>query len=566
MTVTPVNDPPTANPDSGSTLEDTSTTIDVAANDTDVETAVVPATVAIASCPGGATCVPNGDGTVTYTPPANFEGNATFTYTIQDTQGGTSAPGTVTIAVSGINDPPVAANDSGTTNQGVPITLNVVSNDSDLDGVVIPGSAVLVTGASNGSVTNHGDGTFTYAPNIGPHLSDSFTYQVSDDDGAASNVATVTIHIREPELQIVKDAIPDSANPGDEIQFFIYVVNNGPGTAFSASLSDSLGSCFRWIGSPSFGSLGNLDEGEAVVRAPRARVVNNPDPACDNTNTASVDAANASRVRDSASVTILSLAAPPALPLVMGGGPELLLEVAPMLEELTATPEGTPGEPMLATLLSGPTTEASPQTSRSRPRPPIQRLACRKSLRRRSQVRLPSRRTLNLRKPLLRERIHLEPMNHRPSLEPGSPAASPCWGAAGARGPTGSTSATSGVLGAGPSATSSGDVPSASPEPDPILSPAPSPSDPPTEPTPVPDAEPEPESSVTPEPLIVLPIVGPLGNSPAAAEPTQEPESEVPSTEEPPGEVMAACPVERALGSALSYTDRRPQTRHLRRR
>ena len=99
VTVTPVNDPPIARDDPDpptiwTVLEDTLVpiTLNVAANDTDEETAVVPASVAIVSCPAGATCVANGDGTVDFSPPANYPRLVdlppyilTFTYTIQDT-------------------------------------------------------------------------------------------------------------------------------------------------------------------------------------------------------------------------------------------------------------------------------------------------------------------------------------------------------------------------------------------------------------------------------------------------------------------------------------------------
>ncbi len=238
----PVNDPPVAvDDDGGSTDEDTSTVIDVAANDFDVETTVVPASVAIVSCPGGASCAANGDGTVTFTPGANFYGVASLTYTIDDDQGATSNPGTATVVVNSVNDPPTAVDDSRSTNQGVPVTINAVGNDYDIDGSVVASTATVVGGPANGTVINNGDGTFTYTPNVAPFASDSFTYQVWDNDGAPSNVATVTIGINQPDLTVNKDAIPDSAAPGEEVQFFISIINNGPGTAFSVSVSDDLG-------------------------------------------------------------------------------------------------------------------------------------------------------------------------------------------------------------------------------------------------------------------------------------------------------------------------------------
>ena len=138
------------------------------------------------------------------------------------------------MTVTPVNDPPVADDDGDTTNQGIPVTIDVVAGDSDIDGSVVASTAQIVSGPTNGTVANNGDGTFTYTPNVGPFLTDSFTYQVWDDSGDPSNVATVTITIRQPDLDIIKDALPDSAAPGEDVQFFIYVINNGPGIAFSA--------------------------------------------------------------------------------------------------------------------------------------------------------------------------------------------------------------------------------------------------------------------------------------------------------------------------------------------
>ena len=53
----------------------------------------------------------NADGTVTYTPAANFTGTDTFTYTVRDGNGG-SDDGTVTVTVDPVNDAPVAVDDT----------------------------------------------------------------------------------------------------------------------------------------------------------------------------------------------------------------------------------------------------------------------------------------------------------------------------------------------------------------------------------------------------------------------------------------------------------------------
>jgi uncharacterized repeat protein (TIGR01451 family) len=137
---------------------------------------------------------------------------------------------------------------------------------------------------------------------------------------------------------VVKEADPDTASLGDTIDFYIYVWNNGPGTAYSVSLDDTLGSCFTFVGGSPDGSLGDIAEGGAVVRTARARVVDDAD--CGDTNTAQISAANASTVSDQVTVTLLP----------MGGGAAPFGAPAAALTELEPEPElsSLPPEPTLA--------------------------------------------------------------------------------------------------------------------------------------------------------------------------------------------------------------------------
>ena len=82
---------------------------DLLGNDTDTEGDAL--TIASVTSGTGGTAVLNGDGTVTFTPDANFNGAADFTYTASD---GTdnSNTATVTVNVAAVNDAPVAVDDT----------------------------------------------------------------------------------------------------------------------------------------------------------------------------------------------------------------------------------------------------------------------------------------------------------------------------------------------------------------------------------------------------------------------------------------------------------------------
>jgi Bacterial Ig domain len=90
------------------------------------------------------------------------------------------------------NKDPVAENETAITARGVPVTVNVLANDSDPDGD--PLEVVGVTQGANGEVALNDDGTVTYTPAEGFDGTDSFTYTVDDDHGGqATGTVTVTV-------------------------------------------------------------------------------------------------------------------------------------------------------------------------------------------------------------------------------------------------------------------------------------------------------------------------------------------------------------------------------------
>ena len=150
VTVNPINDSPTANPDTATIDEDTSINIDALANDTDPDTGDT-LTITSVSSPDGATTTDST--TIDYTPSTNANGTHAITYTIDDGNGGTDFS-TVTVAVNPINDAPVAVDDSGagyTTSRNLGFTTaNVTTNDSDIDSSVDATTATVVSTTSNG--------------------------------------------------------------------------------------------------------------------------------------------------------------------------------------------------------------------------------------------------------------------------------------------------------------------------------------------------------------------------------------------------------------------------------
>ncbi len=92
---------------------------------------------------------------------------------------------TQTITVSSAQTP-TATNDSASVNEDSSVAINVTSNDSDNDGSIDTSSVTIVSGVSNGSTSISSSGVVTYTPSGNFNGSDSFSYNVKDNDGLAS--------------------------------------------------------------------------------------------------------------------------------------------------------------------------------------------------------------------------------------------------------------------------------------------------------------------------------------------------------------------------------------------
>lgn len=186
-----------------------------------------------------------------YTPPANFEGVDTFTYTINDDSGqGEDSTATVTITIVEDNDAVTANPDSDTTAEGVDKTILgsfLLSNDDPgagedatrTDGQ--PAQTLTITGVSpmstaGGTVTLNG-GNVIYSPPSDDFVgTDTFTYTISDngttagDDDFSTDTATVTVTVTE---------VNDAPVPG---AFSIQTSEGSPAAPFSTSTLTGLAS------------------------------------------------------------------------------------------------------------------------------------------------------------------------------------------------------------------------------------------------------------------------------------------------------------------------------------
>jgi hypothetical protein len=232
LSITAVNDLPVANARAASTAEDTP--VAVTLTGTDVEGSSL--TYLIGTPPAKGT-LSGSPPNVIYTPALNASGPDSFTFQVRD-GAANSAPATVSLSVSAVNDVPVANAQTATTAKNKAVAILLTGTD-------VEGSALTYTvlsspakGLLSGSAPN-----LTYTPNSGITGSDSFTFRVSD---GALNSATATVSIAVTSGNQTPQALPKS---------LATMKNKAIAVELSGSDPDANPLTFRVVGQPATGSL-----------------------------------------------------------------------------------------------------------------------------------------------------------------------------------------------------------------------------------------------------------------------------------------------------------------------
>jgi VCBS repeat-containing protein len=232
VTVQGRNDAPVAVNDSVTTDEDTPlNSSSVLANDIDPDAGAVLSVAQVNGSVGnvgtqitlasGALLTVNANGTSSYNPNGAFEllhggqqALDSFTYAATDGQGGL-ATATVNVTVAGVNDAPVAVNDSYNVVAGETLTVpapGVLANDTDAEHD--PLAALFKFGSDpHGVFSLNLDGSFDYTPDAGFTGTDTFFYTADDGHFGLSNTGTITINVTAP-INHAPVAVDDNYNVG----------------------------------------------------------------------------------------------------------------------------------------------------------------------------------------------------------------------------------------------------------------------------------------------------------------------------------------------------------------
>jgi hypothetical protein len=202
--VAPVNDAPVAVADAITTDEDTSVVVDVRANDSDIDGDSL-TVVAVTQGTNGSVVIDALSGNPIYTPNSDFNGSDSFTYTINDAQGGTSTT-TVNITVNAVDDPSVLIPDWENIDEDTTLNGNVLDNDSDVDSnLEITSFSVSGTNYNAGdTATINGVGTLLMLANGDYILTPALNY-----NGSLPAVAYTTNTGLTSTLNITVDPVND---------------------------------------------------------------------------------------------------------------------------------------------------------------------------------------------------------------------------------------------------------------------------------------------------------------------------------------------------------------------
>jgi predicted small secreted protein len=228
LDIKPINDTPIAKDDSTTLDEDTQITIDPLSNDTDVDivTNQDKLTITKITQPQNAKAKIK-DNKIIYIPNPNFNGSDTVTYTIED-KAKSKATAKVNITINPVNDAPVAKEDNATTEQAQAITIDVLGNDSDVDGDAL---SIQTLSTPKGATVQIKANKILYTPNKTFFGKDTITYTIKDKAGATAT-AKVNIEVKDvtpPVITLNGESLVKLTMEGNYTELGATAVDNSDG-------------------------------------------------------------------------------------------------------------------------------------------------------------------------------------------------------------------------------------------------------------------------------------------------------------------------------------------------
>jgi len=222
-------------------------------------------------------------GSLAYEAVAHPDTAATFAVTVDVADGRLVSSVNFDWNIDDLNQDPDAVDDSATTGIDTPVTVAVLSNDSDADGDTLAVTVITVS-PLNGTVVVNNDDSITYTPEPGFASTDSFTYEIEDGFGGTDTaVVNISVLNEAPVAQddaysvdqdtILAIAAPgvlanDSDADGDVLTAILQTAPSNGSVILNANGSFVYEPAMGFIGTDSFSYLANdgfVDSNLAVV-------------------------------------------------------------------------------------------------------------------------------------------------------------------------------------------------------------------------------------------------------------------------------------------------------------
>jgi VCBS repeat-containing protein len=236
VTVTPVNDAPTATDADPVSVNEDGTLTGQITTVTDLEGDALTYSVTQQAVNGIVTIINPTTGTYSYSPKANYSGSDTFTITANDSKGGTvSVP--ISVTIMELNDAPTATVAAPVSVDEDGILTGQITTVTDVDGDALTYSVTKLPANGTVTITDATYGSYIYSPSLNYNGPDSFTFTASDGMGGSVEV-TVSVIVTPvndaPTIPVVTETVAEDGVLNSQVTASDLdsgdTLNYGPGT------------------------------------------------------------------------------------------------------------------------------------------------------------------------------------------------------------------------------------------------------------------------------------------------------------------------------------------------